>query len=385
MPELHAKLSASSAHRWMNYPGSIRLCEGLTDTTSVFAEEGTLAHSYAEQKLIKWRDSKRKKIVCLDKDGIEDKDMDFYTDSYRDYVIEVFNTAKKVDKTAVLLIEQRLDFSAWVPEGFGTGDAVVIADGTCHVIDFKYGKGLPVDAIDNPQGRLYMLGAIDMYDLIYDFDKVAFHIHQPRLDSISVETLNISDLLEWAETNVRPRAELALSGEGECVPGDKQCQWCLAKAICSARTKVMLDLFDTYGDDEPRLLNNEDVAVLLGKVDDISKWVNDVKDHALAKMLEGVEYDGFKLVEGRSNRFIVDESSFVKKATNAGIDKDSLYSVKLKGLTDLTKIIGKADFEVMTKGNIDKPIGKPTIAPITDKRLPLKTVTATEAFKDIEA
>lgn len=375
MPGVHAKLSASSAARWINCPPSVKLTEGMEETTSKFAEEGTLAHEIAEKKLQKYLNKGRKKIPC------EDKDMDKYTDDYRDYVIEQFNEAKKQDQTAELLIEERLDFSDWVPGGFGTGDAVIIADGTCHIIDLKYGQGVPVSAVDNPQCRLYALGAISIYEMIYDFDKVIVHIFQPRVNSISTEELTVEELLNWGETIVRPAAELADTGQGEFNPGEKQCQWCLAQKTCKARARSNLEKFVNNNDDVG-LIQKKEIETILPYIKEMKAWCNDLESYALDQMLKGVEYQGFKLVEGRANRAIVDEELLISKLHENGYTDDQIK--KLRSLTDLEKLVGKKNFETLSAGNIEKPKGKPAIAPITDKRKPYETVTAQEAFKDIE-
>lgn len=375
MPGVHAKLSASSAARWINCPPSVKLTEGLEETTSKFAEEGTLAHDIAEKKLQKYLNKGRKKIPC------EDKDMDKYTDDYRDYVIEQFNEAKKQDQTAELLIEERLDFSDWVPGGFGTGDAVIIADGTCHIIDLKYGQGVPVSAVDNPQCRLYALGAISIYEMIYDFDKVIVHIFQPRVNSISTEELTVEELLNWGETIVRPAAELADAGQGKFNPGEKQCQWCLAQKTCKARARSNLEKFVNNNDDVG-LIQKKEIETILPYIKEMKAWCNDLESYALDQMLKGVEYQGFKLVEGRANRTIVDEELLISKLHENGYTDDQIK--KLRSLTDLEKLVGKKNFETLSAGNIEKPKGKPAIAPITDKRKPYETVTAQEAFKDIE-
>lgn len=376
MPGTHAKLSASRAAQWLACPPSIQLTLDYPETTSKYAEEGTLAHEIAEKKLRKYLSKGRKKIEC------EDRDMDGYTDDYRDYVVEQFNKARKKDPSAMLLIEERLDFSDWVPDGFGTGDAVIIADGTCHIIDLKYGVGDEVSAEGNPQCRLYALGAISIYDMIYDFDKVKVHIFQPRKNNISSEELEVAELLEWGEKVVKPTALLADKGEGDFNPGEKQCRFCPARYTCKARAEKLKAVYDEYGDTGPNELSKADIISILPCLKDMKSWIKDIEDHVLAQMLEGVEYDGYKLVEGRANRIITDEEALAKELLDAGFTDDEIK--RLRSLTDLEKLVGKKAFTIIAAGYVDKPKGKPAVAPVTDKRPEYKTIDIQEAFKDIE-
>lgn len=376
MPGTHAKLSASRAAQWLACPPSIQLTLDYPETTSKYAEEGTLAHEIAEKKLRKYLSKGRKKIEC------EDRDMDGYTDDYRDYVVEQFNKARKKDPSAMLLIEERLDFSDWVPDGFGTGDAVIIADGTCHIIDLKYGVGDEVSAEGNPQCRLYALGAISIYDMIYDFDKVKVHIFQPRKNNISSEELEVAELLEWGEKVVKPAALLADKGEGDFNPGEKQCRFCPARFTCKARAEKLKKVYDEHGDTGPNELSKADIISILPCLKDMKSWIKDIEDYVLAQMLEGVEYDGYKLVEGRANRIITDEEALAKELIDAGFTVDEIK--RLRSLTDLEKLVGKKAFTIIAAGYVDKPKGKPAVAPVTDKRPEYKTIDIQEAFKDIE-
>lgn len=361
MPGLHAYLSPSSAKRWMACTPSVKLEEKMPpEESSIYAQEGTLAHDIAEQKLTKWANKKRNKIIC------NDKDMDEYTDQYRDYVIELYNTVKKKCKDPVLLIEQKLELSDWTIDGFGTGDAIIIGDDTLHIIDLKYGKGVPVSAIENPQIRLYALGAIREYEALYDFDKVCMHIFQPRLNNISTDTLTIQDLIEWGSKEARPKAELAYGGKGEYVPGE-HCAFCRAKAVCKARADHIMKLQE-FGFMDADLLSNDEISKILAVVDDLTKWASDVKGYALDQMLSGAHIDGFKVVEGRSVRKITDENLLVQNMKEKGFDETLLYERKLLTLTALEKLTGKKDFAIISAGCIEKPAGAPTIAPVSDKR-----------------
>ena len=375
MPGVHAKLNPSAAARWLACPPSVALTQGMKEEPSPYAMEGTQAHAIAEQKLRKYINKSRKKIVC------EDKDMDGYTDDYRDYVIEQFNEAKKADPAAMLFIEERLDYSEWAKNGSGTGDAVIIADGTCHILDFKYGAGDPVSAIENPQCRLYALGAINEYGMIYDFNKVKTHIFQPRKNSISTEELTVDELIAWGETVVRPAAELADKGEGEFNPGEKQCRWCLAKDTCKARAKKNLQIF-IDGDNDPATMSLEEIAKLLPHIKEIEAWCKDIKTYALDQMLKGEQIKGYKLVEASAKRKIIDEEGLKQELREHGYEDED--TMKLKSLSDLEKLVGKKEFAILSAGHVERPKGSPAIAPLNDKRKLYEDITAAEAFKDVE-
>lgn len=375
MPGVHAKLSPSAAARWIACPPSVALTQGMKEEPSPEAEEGTQAHAIAEQKLRKYISKGRKKIAC------EDKNMDGYTDDYRDYVVEQFNVAKKADPTAKLFIEEHLDYSEWAKDGSGTGDAVIIADGACHIIDFKYGAGVPVDAYENPQCRLYALGAINEYGMIYNFDKVKTHIFQPRKNSISTEELTVDELIAWGEAVVRPAAELADKGEGEFNPGEKQCRWCLAKDTCKARAKKNLQIF-IEGDNDPAAMSLEEIANLLPHIKEIEAWCKDIKAYALNQMLKGEQIKGYKLVEASAKRKIINENGLLHALREHGYEDEE--TMKLKSITDLEKLVGKKEFAILSAGCVEKPKGSPAIAPLNDKRKSYENITAKEAFKDIE-
>lgn len=361
MPGVHAYLSPSSAKRWMECTPSVKLEQNFPHPpSSEFAKEGTKAHDIAEQKLTKWLHRGRKKILC------EDKEMDEYTDQYRDYVIEIYNKVKKTCKDPILMVEQKLDLAEWTVDGFGTGDAIIIGDDTLHIIDLKYGKGVPVSANNNPQLRLYALGAIKEYMTLYDFNKVDMHIMQPRLDSVSDEVMSLTELISWGDDYIKPRAEKAYKGEGDYVPGE-HCQFCRAKAACKARANYFLQL-KKYGFMDADLLNNKEISEILSRLDELTKWATDIKAFALDQMLKGVKYNGFKVVEGRSMRKVTDEDLLVGNMTDAGIEKALLYEKKLLALTKLEKLAGKKEFAIISAGCVEKPAGAPAIAPESDKR-----------------
>ncbi len=371
----HALLSASSSHRWLNCPPSARLCEGYEDKSSEYAQEGTDAHSLCEHKL--------KSAL-----GMESTDptegLSFYSEEmkqcacdYAAYVIELVAEAKKICKDPVVLIEQRLDFSRFVQEGFGTGDCVIVADGTLYIVDYKHGKGVEVSAVDNPQMMLYALGALELFDGIYDIDTVQMAIFQPRRDNVSVCVMAKDDLLQWAHNELMAKAKLAYDGEGEFACGD-WCRFCKAKAACRKRAEYNLEMAK-YDFAVPATLEEAEIAVILARADELAAWAADVKEFALQQALSGVEYEGWKVVEGRSNRRYTDEAAVAEAVKKAGFNP---YEEKLLGITAMTAALGKKRFaDIIEKAGLtEKPQGKPALVPESDKRPPMHT--AQEDFKE---
>jgi hypothetical protein len=386
MPDMHAKLSASGAKKWMNCPGSVSLESNIPDSQSAYASEGTTAHSLGEAKLrLAMKEITRVKYHKLIKDLEITEDMESYTDDYRDFVIERFNAAKAKTPDAVLMLEQRLDFSQWVPEGFGTGDVVIIADGTMEIIDLKYGKGVPVYATSNPQLMLYSLGAINEYEFMYDIQEVTMTIFQPRIDNIDSDTVAIEELLKWA-VGVQEKANKAFNGSDECVAG-KHCDdgFCKARAICRAyadeRSRIAALDFK-----KPAELSAEEIAEIIDLSERLANWSKLVKDYALDQAVNHeAKYPGFKLVEGRSNRqYSVDDTLVAAKLIGAGYKDDDIWPRKLKGITDLEKYLSKKTFNELIGEMIVKPQGKPTLVPVEDKRPELNTAAnAADDFKNI--
>lgn len=305
----HAILSASGASRWMACTPSARLEQQFENKTSEYAAEGTLAHELGELKLKKVLEglssrSFNSKLKKIQENKLYTADMPDYVDVYVDTCLERYSEARAKTPDALFKIEQRLDFSEWVPEGFGTGDFVIIADGTMEVCDLKYGKGVPVSADNNKQMMLYALGAISEFSFLYDIEKVRMTIIQPRLDSISTFEVTLGDILKWAEEYVRPRAELAIKGEGEFCVGD-HCDFCRAQAVCKAQAEYNMELAK-YEFQEPPTMDNNDISYILSKVDNLIKWATKVKEFALEQALIGEEFDGYKLVEGKSIRKYAD-------------------------------------------------------------------------------
>lgn len=369
----HAILSASGASRWMACPPSARLEQGFENKTSEYAEEGTLAHELGELGLRKalGEISTRKYNSEIKKIGthkLYSADMPDYVELYTDTCMEKVSEAKAKTPDAVFKVEQRLDFSEWVPEGFGTGDFVIIADGTMEICDLKYGKGVPVSANNNKQMMLYALGAIQEFSFLYDIEKVKMTIIQPRLDNISTFEVTADDLLKWAEEYVKPTADLAFKGEGEFCAGD-HCQFCRAKAVCKARADKNMELAQ-YDFQKQDTMDNNDIAFVLSRVDELVKWASDVKDYALEQALQGEEYDGFKVVEGRSNRKWSSEDKVGQILIGEGFKESIIYTTKLDGISKIESAIGKKEVQRLLGDYIIKPPGKPTLVPVSDKREP---------------
>lgn len=377
MPNAHSNLPASASERWLHCPGSIRLArECPAPAASEYAKEGTLAHSVAEVKLLIATDKtvKASELKKLTKSEFWDGEMDEATDFYRDLVLERLNGA---GPDAELMIEQHVDYGPWVPDGWGTSDAVIVAGDTIEVVDLKYGKGIKVDARGNSQMRLYALGAYNIFGDLYDFTRVRMTIVQPRIDHISTDELPIDELLTWAEDVVRPAAKAALSDDGHICAGD-WCRWCPAKAICRARAEKNLELAQ-YDFADPALLSNGEISDILRRVDEFNRWVSDVSEYALTEALAGATFDGFKIVEGRSNRKYKDELAVAEALQKVGFSEAVLYERKLLGITAMEKLVGKKKFTETLKDLIEKPQGKPTLVPESDPREPYHSAASAVA------
>ena len=365
-PEKHAKLSASSAHRWMNCNPSANLEREFADKSSEAAAEGSAAHALCEHKLrkaLKMRSARPTSKYDSD-------EMEMYTDSYLEFVLEQIEVAKQFCADPLVLIEQRLDFSCYVPDGFGTGDCLIVADKLLHIIDFKYGLGVLVDAVDNPQMMLYALGALRLFDALYDIDTVSMSIFQPRRENVSTWTISVSELEEWAETTLRPKAELAFKGEGEFNPGP-WCTFCKAAVKCRARAEEKLALAQ-YEFAKPPLLTDEEIEDILSRLDDLTKWANEITAYAQdAAINHGKQWNGYKLVEGRSNRKYTDETAVIAAATAAGYR--DIFKKSLIPITEMEKLMGKKTFAEILGGLVIKPQGKPTLVPASDKRPAIHT------------
>lgn len=365
-PKGHALLSASSSDRWLHCPPSARLCETYEDKGSDYAAEGTDAHTLCEYKL-------RKALGMETTDPTENltwfnQEMDDCATGYAAYILELVEAAKENCPDPVVLIEQRVDFSRWVEEGFGTSDAILIADGTMHVIDYEHGLGVLVSAEDNPQMKCYALGALELFDGIYDIDTVSMTIYQPRRQNISTFEVSKDDLYRWADEVLKPTAELAFAGDGNFLCGE-WCGFCKAKNECRARVDANLELA-RYDFKLPPLLTDEDIEDILSRVDALVSWASDIKEYALQQAISGKEWNGWKLVEGRSNRRYTNEAAVIQTVSNAGFDP---YERKLLGITAMQKLLGKSRFDELLTAYIEKPQGKPTLVPESDKRPAMNT------------
>ena len=357
----HAVLSASSSERWLNCPPSARLCEAYEDKGSDYAAEGTDAHALCEFRL-------KQALGIPADDPIENlswynEEMEDCAAGYAAYVSELLETAKQTCADPVVMIEQRVDFSRWVKEGFGTADCIVIADGVLNICDYKNGQGCLVLAERNPQMMLYALGALEIFDGIYDIDTVRMTIYQPRKSNISVYEMDKADLYEWANSELTQKAQLAYEGQGSFSCGE-WCRFCKAKAECRERAEANLALA-RYEFQTPALLADEEIADILGKVDALTAWASDVKEYALQQAISGTAFPGWKLVEGRSNRRYTSEAAVAAAVEGAGFDP---YERKVLGITAMQKLLGKSRFEELLSPYIEKPQGRPTLVRSSDKR-----------------
>ena len=372
----HAILSASGAHRWMNCTPSARLELEFDDKSGEAAAEGTAAHGLSEHKLRKALGVQSKKPVS----PYDCDEMEHYTDEYVSFVLEIIEQVKHSCNDPLVLVEQRLNFSKYVPDGFGTGDCLIIADGTLHIIDFKYGQGILVSAEDNPQMKLYALGALEVFDGIYDIDEVSMIIYQPRRENISTWQVSKDILNKWAREVLKPKAEQAFNGNGDYCPGD-WCQFCRAAVKCRTRAEAKMELakFEFV---LPPLLSDEEIAEILSSIGDLTKWANEIIAYATDSAVNhGKEWPGFKVVVGRSNRKYTNEDDVAKAAQNAGYD--NIYKQKLLSITEMEKLLGKEKFKEVLGGFIKKPPGKPTLVPISDKRQEIETSSAKNDFMEV--
>lgn len=371
----HALLSASGSHRWLHCSPSARLEQEFADRETEAAAEGTAAHALAEHKLKKALKRRSKRPISQ----YETDEMNEHTDDYVSFVLESIEQAKLRCNDPIVLIEQHLDFSCYVPDGFGTGDALIVGDSVLHIIDFKYGRGVLVSATNNPQMMLYALGALEQFDNLYDITDVRMTIFQPRRQNVDTWTIPVSDLMDWVETVLKPRAVLAYTGEGEFCPGD-WCTFCKAAVKCRARAEQKLSLAK-YEFALPPLLTDEEIEEILSRVEDLTRWANDIIGYATeAAINQGKNWRGFKLVEGRAVRKYTDERAVAAAANAAGyLD---IYRKSLIPLTEMERLMGKERFSTVVGRYVAKPAGKPTLVPLSDKRPPMNHGTAEQDFKE---
>lgn len=365
-PKAHAVLSASSSDRWLHCPPSARLCEAYEDKGSDYAAEGTDAHTLCEFRL-------KQALGIPVEDPIENlswynEEMEDCAAGYTAYVLEQVAIAKQTCADPVILIEQRVDFSRWVTDGFGTADCIVIADGVLKICDYKHGRGVEVSATENPQMMCYALGALELFDAIYDIDSVSMTIFQPRRENVSTYDLSKEELYKWADEVLKPAADLAFAGDGNFLCGE-WCGFCKAKHDCRARAEANMELA-RYDFKLPPLLTDEEIEDVLARVDDLVSWASDIKEYALQQAISGKAWSGWKLVEGRSNRKYTNEDAVITAVSQAGFDP---YERKVLGITAMQKLLGKSRFEELLSAYIEKPQGKPTLVPESDKRPAMNT------------
>ena len=381
-PEKHALLSASSASRWLKCTAAPRYEEQFPENTTDYAEEGRLAHAICELKVIKQFTTQltprtfTTRLKKLKENPLYQDEMDKTSDLYLEHLTE---RAMQYDTKPNVAVEVRVDFSEYVPEGFGTCDCIMIGGDTLNITDYKHGKGVPVSAEGNAQMRLYALGALKRYASIYGntIKKVCMTIDQPRIQTEpSSETITVEDLLAWGES-IKPAAAKAYMGIGEFKPGE-HCRFCRGKAKCKARAAIntaleeFKDCVPQNGEKPPLFgqgtLTDEEIGDLLVRGQELVKWYKDLEEYALGTILKGGTIPGWKAVAGRSNRTFTDTEAALNAAMAAGYDKSLLYDLKPKTLTELEKLMGKTEFADKLGSFVVKPIGKPTLALLTDKR-----------------
>lgn len=376
----HALLSASGAYRWLNCPGSARLEDKFEDEPSIYAAEGTLAHEIAELKIIKQfttnlRPSEfKKRINELKKNELYSAEMDRYTNEYRDYINDIYLS---FESKPFFLAEQKVDFSSYVPEGFGTVDCTLVGDKVIHIFDLKYGKGVAVTAENNPQGMLYALGTYLEQSAIDEIEKIVIHIIQPRIKNTSSFEISSEDLLEWAES-IKDIAQKAYEGSDEYHVGE-HCGFCKANGNCRKQAEKYMNIEVI----DPALLTDEEIGEGLAKVKELSKWAKKFEDYALVRAQNGGNVKGWKLVAGRGgNRTFTDKAVAAQLLEEVGLDREEIYKTELISVTAAEKLLGEETLYKIAGNYIQKPEGKPTLATLNDKRPALELRTPAEVFKD---
>ena len=381
----HAKLSPSGSQRWINCPPSANLEEasGIKDSTSPFAAEGTEAHELSEIRLVEAlripKNTEKAFENFKKKAKFYSEEMEEEVEKYVEIAMSIYREALKEDSHARAYVEQKLDLTKFVPNGFGRGDFLVVGDGILDVVDLKYGKGIRVSAIENSQLRLYGLGAYELLSFLYDIHTVRIHIIQPRLDNFSTEILLVEDLLSWGSTTVLPAAKKAEAGQGQLKPGD-HCRWCKVAPICKANAEANLEVakFDFK---DPRLLSDVELLKIYSVLPTVLQWASAVSKYVFNRALEGKDWPGYKLVEGRSQRKFKDEESAVVELELEGYLHDEIFNKKIKGLAELKKLLGASLFSEIIAPYLIKPKGNPTLVKESDKKPGLGIEQAKIDFK----
>ncbi len=355
----HALLSASSSDRWLACPPSAVANEAYPNQDTSFTQEGTTAHEVAEA-IARLRIDPLAKVEMPDNYTAEMLDC---AHEYADYIEE-----QKKSNDATVLLEQRVDFSSWVPEGFGTCDCIIIQDDTLTIIDYKYGQGVQVNAIENTQLRLYALGAMNDYGNVLGITKIEMHIYQPRLNNISSDSITVEELMQWANKTVKPTATKASKGKGKYNPGE-HCRFCKHAGRCRALTKLCTEYLDTHGMRVTvPILAPHEVADVLRMEPMVTLWLKKVKEQAFTTLMNGEELPGYKLVEGKlGNRKWKDEAEVASTLANL-YPRETFTETRLLSPSQMDKAIGKKKVAELLEGLIERAPGAPTIAPVTDKR-----------------
>ena len=386
----HAKLSASGSAKWLVCTPSAHLEDQFLDEDTEFSAEGTFAHevfAYRMQVQLGQRPADTAVVEGFHANKYWSQELSDYVQQTVEFAMERVEEARARCKDPVILVEQRLDFSRWVPQGFGTGDLVIITDGLVEVLDLKYGKGIPVSAFENSQMRLYGLGGYNELAHLYDITDVRTTVMQPRLDNWGSEDLTVDELLTWADEVVVPAAKLAWEGQGKFVAGD-HCSdgFCKARFTCKARMEQSMEIarreFSLLA---PELLTTEQVVQVLDKADAAIKWLKDVQDFAFKEAERGVAIPGWKLVEGRSNRKYGSLDAVVLRLQQAGIPDAAIFERTVYGITAMEKNLGKKKFTELLGDLIEKPEGKPTLVRESDKRTAINPVSHFTAIAGTDA
>ena len=380
----HALLSASGASRWINCTPSPRLEEGFKNESSSFAEEGTLAHEFAELNLKYYAGTSTKKewvesTKPFMQNSFYSPEMEDFVQKHVEYVLDQFAEAKRKTPEAILLIEQKVDITHLIEEGFGTCDVIIIADGTLEVIDLKYGLGVRVSAEDNSQLKLYGSGALEAYDLMYDIHTVKLTITQPRMDSISSWEISAENLRRWGEEVVKPKAQRAYAGGGEQVTGE-WCKFCKASPRCKAQADKALELAK-LDFAEPMLLTDAQLIDIYGQSPQIAKWLTTVTDYLYKEALAGKKWEGYKLVDGQNRRGWTDEDK-AQRILSTEYDEHHYLTTKLKGIGDIEKLVGKKVFPTLLGDVVAFKKTSPSLVPESDKRPALGIDQAKANFAD---